>query len=74
MTESISPALFWKTTVGIDEEITMPDGSNIRKFTVQVMSDLQKTMLKCAEDDTKSFFHLTQVCKLLCSVTLKLLI
>lgn len=39
---------------GIKGEIKMPDGGNVRLFTVGLMSDLQEIILKNVEDDTKS--------------------
>ena len=47
--------------LGLKGELRMPDGSNVRKYTVQVMEDLQEIMLKNIEDDTKSILILQDV-------------
>ena len=39
---------------GFEGEINMPDGSNVRKSVVKVMSNLQEILLEHVEDDTKS--------------------
>ena len=48
-------------TLGVKGEIKMPDGSNIRLVLAQTMDRLQKKILECAEDDTKSLFVVIQV-------------
>ncbi|XP_015588278.1 proteasome activator complex subunit 4B [Cephus cinctus] len=48
-------------TTGIKGEVQMPDGSNVRKYMARVMSNLQATMLKKSEDDTKSLFHMIHI-------------
>ncbi|KZC11232.1 Proteasome activator complex subunit 4 [Dufourea novaeangliae] len=48
-------------TLGMHEEILMPDGSNVRRHIVRLMDNLQKVILKHAEDDTKSLFVLIQI-------------
>lgn len=48
-------------TLGIKGEIIMPDGSNVRRYMAQILSNLQYVLLKNAEDDTKSLFVLIQV-------------
>ena len=47
--------------IGNHSEITMPDGSNVKYFLVQIMEALQTVMLKNVEDDTKSLTILRQV-------------
>lgn len=44
-----------------DVQITMPDGSNIRKRIVEVMLELQDKLLEKSEDDIKSLKALTTV-------------
>ncbi|KYQ53699.1 Proteasome activator complex subunit 4 [Trachymyrmex zeteki] len=48
-------------TCGIKRHVTMPDGSNVRHYLVEVMSQIQRTMLENAEDNTKSFFGLIRI-------------
>ncbi|XP_076235371.1 proteasome activator complex subunit 4A [Calliopsis andreniformis] len=48
-------------TLGAKEEVLMPDNSNVRRSIVMLMSNLQKVILKNAEDDTKSLFVLIQI-------------
>ncbi|XP_051160943.1 proteasome activator complex subunit 4-like [Leptopilina boulardi] len=43
-----------KTKIGINGEITMPDGSNVRLYFVKLLTRFQKVILKSAEDDTKT--------------------
>lgn len=47
--------------LGVDGEITMPDGSNVRKNLVGLMCKVQQVMFDHAEDDTKSLILLIQV-------------
>jgi proteasome activator subunit 4 len=49
--------------LGTSEEVTMPDGGNVRCFLVQTMSALQEIMLKNVEDDTRSLIILQWVSK-----------
>lgn len=60
ITEEMSMSMFIPT-VGVKDEIKMPDGSNVRKSIAKIMTELQVTMLKNSEDDTKSLFYLVQV-------------
>lgn len=48
----------FEMVIGPSLTITMPDGSNVRKTVADVMHKLQKKLLKCAEDDIKSFITL----------------
>ncbi|XP_043684421.1 proteasome activator complex subunit 4B-like isoform X1 [Vespula pensylvanica] len=48
-------------TLGITGEIVMPDGSNVRRYMTEILSNLQYVLLKNAEDDTKSLFVLVQI-------------
>ncbi|EFN87710.1 proteasome activator complex subunit 4B [Harpegnathos saltator] len=48
-------------TDGMKRYVTMPDGSNVRYYIAGVMSEVQRAMLKNAEDNTKSFFALIQI-------------
>lgn len=48
-------------TIGTKGELRMPDGSNVRQYVVKIISELQATMLKKAEDDTKSFICVLNV-------------
>ncbi|XP_076166569.1 proteasome activator complex subunit 4 isoform X2 [Ptiloglossa arizonensis] len=48
-------------TLGMKEEILMPDGSNVRRYMVTLMCNVQKVILKNAEDDTKSLFVLIKI-------------
>lgn len=50
-----------RITLGVKGEVKMPDGSNIRLVLAQTMNRLQKKILECAEDDTKSLFAVIQV-------------
>ncbi|KAK6639500.1 hypothetical protein RUM43_007773 [Polyplax serrata] len=51
----------WIVTLGVDESVYMPDGSNVKFAIAQTMDKLQKKMLFCAEDDTKSLFAIIQI-------------
>ncbi|XP_076659583.1 proteasome activator complex subunit 4A [Halictus rubicundus] len=51
----------FKPTLGVREVIEMPDGSNVRRYIAKLMSDLQKVILKHAEDDTKSLQVLIEI-------------
>lgn len=52
----------WCITLGIDQVVHMPDGSNVKYSIAQTMDKLQKKMLSSsAEDDTKSLFAIIQV-------------
>ncbi|XP_074105098.1 proteasome activator complex subunit 4 [Cotesia typhae] len=64
ITEEMSMSMFIPT-VGVKDEIKMPDGSNVRKSIAKIMTELQVTMLKNSEDDTKSLFYLVQIWSLL---------
>lgn len=48
-------------TCGMKGYVTMPDGSNVRHYLVEIMSQVQRAMLENAEDNTKSFFGLIRV-------------
>ncbi|XP_043255483.1 proteasome activator complex subunit 4A-like isoform X1 [Colletes gigas] len=48
-------------TLGTKEEISMPDGSNVRRSMATLASNVQKVILKNAEDDTKSLFVLIKI-------------
>lgn len=52
-----------KPISGIDYEITMPDGSNVKQFVVEIISELQQVMLKNVEDYTECFQLLLEVKK-----------
>ena len=41
--------------------VTMPDGSNVRKTIADTVNRLQEKLLLSREDDTKSFFSLIVV-------------
>ncbi|KAG7204017.1 hypothetical protein KM043_001879 [Ampulex compressa] len=61
LVESALDTVVLTLTLGVKGEITMPDGSNVRRYLTMLMSDLQKTMLENAEDDTKSLCVLAQI-------------
>ncbi|XP_046402715.1 proteasome activator complex subunit 4A-like [Ischnura elegans] len=42
-------------------EVTMPDGSNVRKSIAETVVMLQEKLLRSAEDDTKSLFNLITI-------------
>lgn len=44
--------------IGTALTISLPDGGNVRKALAELAGRLQKKLLSCAEDDTKSFFNL----------------
>lgn len=46
---------------GTVRNVTMPDGSNVRQYLAGIMSQVQRTMLENAADNTKSFFVLIRV-------------
>ncbi|KAK0164442.1 hypothetical protein PV328_003071 [Microctonus aethiopoides] len=52
-------------TIGTKGELRMPDGSNVRQYVVKIISELQATMLKKAEDDTKSFICVLNIWNIL---------
>ncbi|XP_024887172.1 proteasome activator complex subunit 4B-like [Temnothorax curvispinosus] len=49
------------STCGMKGYVTMPDGSNVRHYLAGIMSQVQRTMLENAEDNTKSFFGLIRI-------------
>nr|XP_033324313.1 proteasome activator complex subunit 4A-like [Megalopta genalis] len=51
----------FKPTIGVRQIITMPDGSNVRRFIVELMNKFQKVILKHVEDDTKSLQVLVDI-------------
>lgn len=51
---------------GMSEHVTMSDGSNVRHHLAEIMSQVQRTMLENAEDNTKSFFVLIRVRECMC--------
>ncbi|XP_034942579.1 proteasome activator complex subunit 4-like [Chelonus insularis] len=51
--------------VGVKGEIKMPDGTNVRKYMAKIMTELQATMLKTSEDDTKSLNILVHIWNIL---------
>lgn len=61
----IKSSVEWNVSIvpvyGINEYVTMPDGSNVRYYLAEIMSKVQRTMLENAEDNTKSFFVLIRV-------------
>lgn len=63
--ELIESSVKWNvsitSTCGIKRYVTMPDGSNVRHYLVEIMSQVQQAMLENAEDNTKSFFALIRV-------------
>lgn len=52
---SFTPAL------GINGELKMPDGSNVRRYVANILRDLQANILRDAEDDIKSLSVVIQV-------------
>ncbi|XP_071454240.1 proteasome activator complex subunit 4-like [Hetaerina americana] len=48
-------------TTNKPREITMPDGSNVRKAIAETVMILQDKLLRSAEDDTKSVFNLITI-------------
>lgn len=68
--ELVKSSLQWNVSTmpiyGMNEHVTMPDGSNVRHYLVGVMSEVQRVMLENAEDNTKSFFALIRVCVCVC--------
>ncbi|XP_011874622.1 PREDICTED: proteasome activator complex subunit 4-like [Vollenhovia emeryi] len=58
---SVKCSMSTTCTCGIKGYVTMPDGSNVRRYLVEIMSQVQQAMLKNAEDDIKSFFGLIQI-------------
>lgn len=44
-------------------KVTMPDGSNVRKAVLSVITELQAKLLASAEDDTKSLNIIVNVSK-----------
>lgn len=63
--EVIKSSVEWNVSLvpvyGMNEYVTMPDGSNVRHYLAEIMSQVQRTMLENAEDNTKSFFVLIRV-------------
>ncbi|XP_011068182.1 PREDICTED: proteasome activator complex subunit 4B-like [Acromyrmex echinatior] len=63
--ELVKSSVKWNVSIiptcGINRLITMPDGSNVRHYLVEVMSQIQRVMLENAEDNTKSFFGLIRI-------------
>ncbi|XP_054011040.1 proteasome activator complex subunit 4B-like isoform X2 [Hylaeus anthracinus] len=61
---TVKSSLKWVSftpTLGKKEEILMPDGSNVRRSITTLMNNVQKVILKNAEDDTKSLFILIKI-------------
>lgn len=48
-------------TLGAREEISMPDGSNVKRYIVRLLSKVQSVILNNAEEDTKSLIALIKV-------------
>ncbi|XP_046740797.1 proteasome activator complex subunit 4-like [Diprion similis] len=61
--ETVESALEWTFTpeLGIRGELSMPDGSNVRKHIANILRDLQLSMLRDAEDDIKSLFVVIEI-------------
>lgn len=51
----------FKPTLGPREVISMPDGSNVRRYIATLMNNFQKVILMHVEDDTKSLHVLLEV-------------
>lgn len=60
----------FEATLGNEREIKMPNGENVRRFLVQILTALQNIMLQDIEDDTKSLLLLCQVSYTLAYLTL----
>lgn len=69
--ESFHPPFHCQVSLGIERELTMPDGSNVRKTLVHAMTALQEKLLSTAEDDTKSFFSIISIWELVLLHTCK---
>lgn len=63
--EVVKSSIEWNISImpvyGMSGHVTMPDGSNVRHYLAEVMSQVQRTMLENAEDNTKSFFVLIRI-------------
>ncbi|XP_046617317.1 proteasome activator complex subunit 4-like [Neodiprion virginianus] len=62
--EPVESALEWTSftpELGIQGELLMPDGSNVRRHIVNIMRDLQSNILRDGEDDIKSLFVVIEI-------------
>lgn len=54
LVKSVNGLANYKAKIGVNGEITMPDGGNVRLFFVKLLTRFQQVILKSAEDDTKT--------------------
>lgn len=61
LVKSVNGLANYKAKIGVNGEITMPDGGNVRLFFVKLLTRFQQVILKSAEDDTKTIGTLVWV-------------